>query len=180
MTIVITISGKAEAGKDTTALYFKEMAELSGKTALIIHNADYLKFICKTYFGWDGHKDEKGRKLLQSVGTEVARSRRPDIWVEIILSFLAGFGDDFDFVLIPDCRFPNEIELVKENHSAISVVVTRPFHKSRLTEEEKNHRSETALDGYVFDYHIENNSDLNHLCSEVYEFMNHFADYFGL
>ena len=62
---VITISGYAQAGKDLSAQLIKEKMALRGKKVLILHYGDYLKFIAKEYFGWDGKKDEKGRTLLQ-------------------------------------------------------------------------------------------------------------------
>ena len=57
---VICISGKAQHGKDTTAAILKELLEADGKSVKIAHFADLLKFICKTYFDWDGQKDERG------------------------------------------------------------------------------------------------------------------------
>ena len=61
---VIMISGKAESGKDFTASILKEELEKKGRKILIVHYADYLKFIAKEYFGWDGVKDEKGRNIF--------------------------------------------------------------------------------------------------------------------
>ena len=60
------ISGKMRHGKDTCAQFIKEELERMDKRVLIIHYADYLKFILKQYFGWDGEKNEEGRKLLQT------------------------------------------------------------------------------------------------------------------
>ena len=71
---VILISGKAGHGKDTLAGYMKNFMEKRGKRVLIIHYGDLLKYICKSLFGWDGQKDEKGRTLLQYVGSPM-RSR---------------------------------------------------------------------------------------------------------
>ena len=70
---VITISGKAQNGKDTTARLLKDVLEDDGNTVLIAHYADLLKYICKQFFGWDGNKDEQGRHTLQYVGTDVIR-----------------------------------------------------------------------------------------------------------
>ena len=59
---------------------------------------------------------------------------------------------DADFVIIPDCRFPNEIECW--NGEAISIHVERIRFESELTDEQKKHASETALDDYFFNYKI--------------------------
>lgn len=45
---VITISAKAEHGKDTAAYILREKFENEGKRTIIIHFADLLKYLCKT------------------------------------------------------------------------------------------------------------------------------------
>ena len=46
---VITISGKAQNGKDTTAGLLKSALEADGYKVLITHYADLLKYICKQF-----------------------------------------------------------------------------------------------------------------------------------
>ena len=131
---VICISGKAQHGKDTTATMLKEMLEKNGKNVIIAHFADLLKYICKTYFGWDGQKDERGRHILQYVGTDVIRAKSPNYWADFIVNFFSMFQDEWDYVILPDCRFPNEYELFK--YSGIDTVlvrVVRPNFVSPLT-----------------------------------------------
>lgn len=67
---IVCISGKAQHGKDTTAKLLEEILEAQGNRVLIAHYGDLVKYVCKTFFGWDGKKDEKGRTLLQRVGTD--------------------------------------------------------------------------------------------------------------
>ena len=59
---IILIGNKARMGKDTFATMLKE--ELNER-AIIVHFADVLKFICKSYYNWNGEKDTFGRTLLQ-------------------------------------------------------------------------------------------------------------------
>ena len=106
---ILTLSGKAESGKDKTAKMIAEELELMGYQVLICHFADLLKYICKQYFGWDGKKNEEGRSLLQIVGTDTIRKQDEGFWVDFIKSILRFFPDEWDFVIISDCRFPNEI-----------------------------------------------------------------------
>jgi len=158
---VICISGKAQNGKDTTAGFMKEVLEARGSRVLIAHFGDLVKYICKTFFDWDGKKDERGRTLLQYVGTDKIRAVSPDYWVNFIVNILSIFNDEWDYVLIPDCRFPNEYEIFKHyGFDAVLLRVERPDFVSPLTPEQQVHRSETALDGYPFDFTIVNNGDL--------------------
>lgn len=157
-TKVILFSAKSQHGKDFAANIFKKQLEANGKKVLITHYADLLKYICKTFFGWDGNKDENGRTLLQHVGTDIIRKEKPNYWVDFISDFLTIFHDEWDYVLIPDTRFPNEISCLKHNRilDVITIRINRPDFKSNLTEEQLKHKSETSLDNYEFDYYIEN------------------------
>lgn len=154
---IITVSAKAQHGKDYTANLLKDKLESLGYSVLICHYADLLKYICKQFFGWDGKKNEEGRTLLQKVGTEGVRKVFPNYWVDFIKTILALFPDEWDYVIIPDTRFPNEIEALKEDgFNVVSLHVTRPNFENNLTEEQRQHPSETALDGYLFDHEIVN------------------------
>ncbi len=174
---VITISGKAESGKDTTAAILKTELETLGYSVLITHYADLLKYICKQFFGWNGKKDEEGRTLLQIVGTEGIRSKEPTYWVDFIKQMLGFFPNEWDFVLIPDTRFPNEIDGMKKGFQTVSVKVVRPNFENSLTEEQRNHVSETALDNFVFDYTITNPGEMDGLNAQIKQFIQKlFAD----
>lgn len=163
---IILISGKARSGKDTFAQLFKENAEKDNKKCLIIKYGDILKFVCSKYFNWNGEKDEAGRTLLQQVGTNLIRKNNSDTWVNCIIELVKGLRTEFDYVLIPDVRFYNEIIKWKEQEfDCVTVRINRwketenrkiVAFDNGLTEEQKNHPSETALDNYNFDYNIDN------------------------
>ena len=110
---VILISGKARHGKDTTAGFLKNALEADSSSVLVAHYGDLVKYVCKTFFGWDGEKDERGRTLLQKVGTDAIRAKRPDYWVSFISDIMSFFPGEWDYVLVPDCRFPNEVDYIK-------------------------------------------------------------------
>ena len=152
---IILLSGKAQHGKDSAANMLKEKLESKGKKVLIAHYGDLVKYTCKTFFNWNGEKDEQGRTILQEVGTDRIRAKHPDIWVDYIKNILSVFEDKWDYVLIPDTRFPNEIDVMKNTFKDVtSIHVVRTNFISQLTEEQRNHRSETALDDYPFDYYF--------------------------
>ena len=157
---VCCISAKARHGKDTAAAMMAEYLESKGKRVLITHYADLLKFICTKFFGWNGDKDEAGRTLLQRIGTDVIGKKNPGYWAEFIVEILEFFKDDWDYVLIPDTRYPVEIFTMKENFETVTLRVERPGFESNLTEEQKQHASEVSLDSYRFDGIIYNDSTL--------------------
>lgn len=170
---IITLSAKAEGGKDTTALQIKNQLEDMGYSVLITHYADLLKYICRQFFDWDGKKNEEGRTILQRVGTNTVREKKPEYWVDFIKDILDFFPDEWDYVLIPDTRFPNEIDSLKQDgFNCISVHITRPNYENHLTDEQRRHPSETALDEYKFDYEMINPGSIEELNKEVRKFIN--------
>lgn len=165
---VIAISGRAGHGKDTVASIIEDYLKQDGKTVLITHYADLLKYICKTFFGWDGKKDEKGRSLLQYVGTDVIRKSEPNFWVDFVADIIKYFEKQWDYVLIPDTRFPNEFDRLKEKSlDVIHVRVIRKNYQGMLTDEQKKHPSETALDDAIPDYLFENSGSIDELKQKI-------------
>lgn len=167
---IILISGKMRRGKDTLASFLKSSLKEQANRVLVIHYADFLKWFCREYLGWDGKKEtlqengESGREMLQRVGTDVVRKNNPSSWVEMMIALLKGIYTEYDYVLIPDVRFPNEIEDIvdafEDESRVMTVRVERPDFKCEATESEQNHISETALDDYKFDLYVKNTGDL--------------------
>ena len=166
---VIVISGKAQHGKDTFANFAKDILESKNKKVLIAHFGDLVKYTAKTFFNWDGNKDIKGRTLLQAVGTDDVRNVFPNFWVDYINNILTVYKDKWDYVLIPDCRFINEIHRMTNKNcwDLFTIRVERLNFDNGLTEEQKNHPSETNLDNYDFDYYIKNDGSLEEYKNKV-------------
>lgn len=169
---VILISGHAGHGKDTVAIILQEQLQVNDENkVLITHYADLLKYICTTFFDWDGKKNREGRTLLQHVGTYV-REKEPNFWVDFVADLLCFFDDRWDFVIIPDTRFQNEINRLKERGiDTVHLRVVRPNFVSYLTTEQQKHPSETSLDDTEPDYCIINSGDLDTLKSKITEYI---------
>lgn len=169
---IILISGKARHGKDTTAGFLKNALEADGHPVLIAHYGDLVKYVCKTFFGWNGEKDEAGRTLLQKVGTDAIRVKQPDYWVSFLADILGFFPNEWDYVLIPDCRFPNEVDYIKSaGFDVVHLRVIREGFTSPLTPEQQAHPSETALDNVLADYYIINSGSLKEFQSTVIDWL---------
>lgn len=168
----IVISGKSGSGKDKIALFMKEELAKRGKKVLIIHFADAVKWFCRDFLDWDGNKDEVGRTLLQTVGTDIVRAKHPNFWTGIVVGLIQSFEStsDFDIAIIPDARFPNEVDISLANlKNCVSVRMERknpdgtPWLNASLTERQQQHPSETSLDNFAFDYVVHNEADLEAL-----------------
>jgi len=118
--LIVGFSGRAGAGKDTAAAGLFEAFGTGAATLPFWWArrsiAQSLKDLAADEFGWDGAKDERGRRLLQGIG-QAARDYDPEFWlrkVELRQRFddgpkLAGRANMGPWVsVITDLRYYNE------------------------------------------------------------------------
>lgn len=158
MKTFILIAGKMISGKSTTAQYLA--CRLNGNVRSF---AGKLKDIARQML-WDGKKDERGRKLLQSLG-KIGREYDVDLWAKLLVES-AKYDD---ITIIDDWRFPNEKEVCEKYGNVITVRVYRDstyqYNSRELTEDE----SETSLsnDANDYDFVVFNNGNLEDLYSSL-------------
>jgi hypothetical protein len=140
------ICGKAGSGKTTFANYLiQQFRELTDDQYMctIIPFAKALKELA-VEIGWNGIKDEKGRLLLQRLGTDVCRDCiDKNYWVKkweqaVAKERAAGVK----LVIADDVRFPNEIISIQDKGGSIWNLRGRGYE---LSDEAAKHESEKAL-----------------------------------
>jgi len=141
-TLSVMVSGYKEAGKTLfSKMLVTEMKE-HGWNVYLFPLAEPLKQIALR-MGWDGVKDERGRRLLQTLGVEVGRAYDEDLWVKKLINetVLHAPGYPFDSIVIDDWRFPNERDYIKKNplYDVVTIRIFRPDTGG------DPHSSETAL-----------------------------------
>jgi hypothetical protein len=126
------------------------------------------------------------RWILQQWGTEVCRKNfHDDIWIASLENKLRNSRDD---VVISDCRFPNEIQAIKQSGGIVVRVVRGPEPEwydaavslnrgpngnstwalsGRRLAQLGVHDSETAWVGTKFDVVLDNNGTLDDLYQQV-------------
>jgi energy-coupling factor transporter ATP-binding protein EcfA2 len=175
---IILISGKSGNGKSTVAGLFKELLKKKDKKVLILPFAKYLKQYLKEYYGWDGiTKDIVYRNNAQKLGEIIRKKLGASFFAKRICEDIEIVGDRdlFDYVIIDDCRYLNELSYTISQfpHKTISVRINRIDFKSKLTEEQLEHPSETDLDDYeYFDYTIWAKKGLDRLMGEAERVLN--------
>ena len=182
--IIFMISGKAGSGKSEVGNFLEKELEKDGYPVLRIAFGDAVKFCAKKFYGWDGDKNNpEGRKLLQTLATEKIRSRFPTFWGDFVAKFIAATQKDHVYVVIDDLRFQNEYQVISDyNTDVICIRVERynenenQYSNPNMTEEQKNHISETELDHFPFDYVIENRGTLEDLHENVLTILEDFAN----
>ncbi len=158
--MVYLICGKARSGKDTLAGYLKKELESRGKKVCTVHLVNSLKDMVYHYFGWDGNDETKPRELLQKLGTDIIRNEmhKDMFFINRTLEDMEIISRFYDTFIIPDCRLPIEIKSIKFKYPDTKVIkVIRDGFESELTDTEKSHITETALDNYSdFDVYVHN------------------------
>jgi hypothetical protein len=175
-TKIIGFAGRKQSGKTTcsefVAKYFNGSIEpFNG--AKIYNFADPLKKdICMnilglTYdqcYGDDISKNQytevywnntrlTAREVMQLVGTDIFRKMKQDVWASSTINKIQN--EQPQLAIIADCRFPNEVEAIK-NAGGLVIKLTRNPYNS-------DHASEVALDeanysSSNFDFIVYNNN----------------------
>jgi hypothetical protein len=131
--LCILISGKAGVGKDTVAqLLAQSFAEQGLKRPILYKFADKVKTIAYD-MGWNGIKDDRGRKLLQDIG-RIGRLYDVDTWAKGVVNSAREDWPDYppDAIIISDWRFPNELDYCNKQgeYAVITIRVEAPDRES--------------------------------------------------
>ena len=193
------------SGKDTVAKMFVE------KGAVQDSFASPLKDLCASVFGWDKHMLEGDtvasrdfretadiywtRKLgidnftprlaLQLLGTDIMRTHfNQDIWLDSLEYRIRKNNPQDQIVVVSDCRFKNELDLIKQLDGIVIHVIRNdlpewyetavhankgsvPAKHTMETRFASVHASEWKWVGYDFDYEISNSGTLQELQLQV-------------
>lgn len=203
--MIIGITGFIGSGKDTVAQMFVERGAVKDSFAAP------LKDLCSSVFGWDrdmleGHTVESRdfretpdlywtRKLgidnftprlaLQLVGTDIMRTHfNQSIWLDSLEYRIRKNSSIDQLVVISDCRFKNELDLIKQLGGTVIHVLrdelpqwyetavhankgSVPAKHTMETRYSNVHASEWKWVGYDFDYEIQNAGTLEDLEQKV-------------
>jgi hypothetical protein len=175
----IAILGKAKSGKNTVAELIAEYI----KDYEIMAFADPLKEICKIIFpealdnclygssefrSYILYNDITYRQFLLDIG-KFGRNYSKNIWVECLLSKINKLKQD-KTVIVSDCRFRNEFDILKDNNFYMIKVVRDNCEKiNDVSETEQDAISNSEFHSIVF-----NNKTLEDLKLEVKNLVNNF------
>lgn len=115
--------------------------------------ADPLKDIARDLYGWNGAKDDAGRRLLQSVGMEYRERMGADYWLRRVFEQY----DPSVPTVITDVRLPNEIDAIRER-GGLLLRIDRPGVGPA-----NEHITESAWRAYAPDAVIVNDGTLEDL-----------------
>ena len=173
MTYILSFSGRKQSGKSTSADYIislinehhimlRENRYELNMSCKIYSFADPLKQdICinilgLTYDQCYGSDDDKNtmtdlwwdgvqltaREAMEIIGTKIFRALKTNVWADATINKIKK--ENVDLAIISDCRFPNEVESVKNSGGINIRLDLDPFHSNSI--------SENSLDQDVYDW----------------------------
>jgi hypothetical protein len=172
--VIIGLCGRGGAGKST----FAEMIVKKSKPIFMqVNFKDALVEMAKG-IGWNGIKDEKGRKLLQTLGTDVVRNCiDPDYWVK---AWKKRVDERIMYggvsIVVDDVRFENEAETIL-SYSASNgfkphiIKLVTIDQKEVMTQEAKAHVSESGISDSLVDTTLVMSYGLDHVSCAVETFL---------
>lgn len=161
--MIIGFAGRKQSGKTSCSQYVANTFVGQTLGAAQIYNfADPLKNdICinilgltfEQCYGTDNQKNElvncywgdkqlTAREVMQFVGTDIFRKLQNNVWADATINKIQK--EKADLALIADCRFPNEVNVIKKAGGIVIKLNRNPFGST--------HDSETALDADRYDY----------------------------
>jgi hypothetical protein len=163
MTKIVSFAGRKQSGKTTCSEFVEKYfnGAISPFNGAKIYNfADPLKQdICMNILGltydqcygedidknaitdleWQGNK-LTAREVMQFVGTDIFRKMKNDVWAGATIKKIAQ--EKPALAIIADCRFPNEVQAIKEAGGIVIKLTRNPYNS--------NHESEVALDEVMY------------------------------
>ena len=153
--MIIMLTGKAGCGKDTAFKIIKKYANGLVKRYAF---ADPLKDIA--YFaGWNGVKDEKGRKFLVSLGKAINEYQN-NFFAKTLADGINRVPTMPDNKVITDLRFPREYHTVAKMLPHERIVLIKIFGRASEYGRTTNDVSERDINeddiGRCFDFIVDN------------------------
>lgn len=172
--MIIAFAGRKQSGKTTSAEFVKNVFESHGLGVGKIYNfADPLKKdVCMNVFGltyhqcygsdesknelvdcyWpDTDKQMTAREVMQYVGTDVFRKIQHNVWASATIKKIQHEKPNLS--IIADCRFPNEVEAIKNADGLVIKLNRNPYNSTHASEESLD---ENKYDPENFDLVIDN------------------------
>lgn len=143
---IFIVNGYPQSGKTLFAEYADEILKQEFQGCVIIRTSviDPVKYVASK-IGWDGNKDDRGRKLLSDLKDAL------DVYCDFTFCNIDKFAESSaDFMFI-DARSDYDIDYAVKNHNAITVFIDKDSEIEHL-----NHADANVRD-YNYQYYIDNN-----------------------
>ena len=180
---IFVIGGKAKCGKNTFGEMLREELKDYGYKPCVMQITDPLYNYARNYFEWDGNKEEKPREFFQHMGIEIIRDKmgKKYFLLNRLFEDIEVLSNFFDTFIITDARMDYEFkEIKKQCDDVITIKLIRENYNDELTEAEREHETEKAIDNLDFDFDYEiKNRGLDELKKDALEIVRDVENYEG-
>jgi hypothetical protein len=164
--MLIGLTGKAGSGKGVSSVVLTSFAKGDGVPATVMSFAKPIKDFARL-LGWNGEKDEKGRRLLQILGVEIGRECfYENFWIDKWQSAVADFmgkNGSRALVVCDDVRFENEAVHIRSRGG----VVARISGRGGLGGAASAHSSERGIPDSLVDVEVDNGGTMEALAERL-------------
>lgn len=148
---VVIINGQGGVGKDLFVNYCNDFYDY-------IYSYSTVEFIkhAASCFGWKGEKEPKDRLMLSELKRVLKEwndlpYKKTSEFIDIAKA--SAIFNDYDEILFIHCREPEEIQRLKDNFGAITVLIRRPE-----VEQNWGNTADDEVFDFFYDYVIINNT----------------------
>ena len=146
---IFIIGGKAKCGKNTFGEMLREELKDYGYKPCVMQITEPLYEYARNYFEWDGNKEEKPREFFQKLGIDIIRDKmgKKYFLLNRLIEDIEILSNFFDCFIITDARMDYEFD-----DDVTTIKLIRENYDDELTEEERNHETEKAIDNLKMDF----------------------------
>lgn len=148
--MIVAFTGRMGSGKSTAAEHFLRQHP----DFVLMRFAQGVKDLAAR-LGWNGVKDEEGRRLLQNIGEGARQILGEDVWVNALWHKWKAAGEPN--LVVDDLRHPNEAAWVRMKGGLVVKIQRDIIDRSGP---EHQHPSETGVDKISPDVLIINNGEM--------------------
>lgn len=120
MTKIVFVCGANAVDREKIAEELRVTFAAQRNRVLFTRIEEPIELLGRKWFGWNGTKDRAGRCLIQYIKNDVAQDG-PAFWANHIFKLLSMMGDEWDYVVVPDC--PLDQTRLSEKHGLQGWVV---------------------------------------------------------
>lgn len=171
---ILIVNGFAGSGKDTFMEHIKSYGRKYDHRTENVSIVDYIKRIALT-IGWNGEKDEAGRKLLSDLMDALTVYNNAPL--KKIYEIIDGCIKEKYNILCICVRSPKDIDSIIDYAATYDIQPITIFIKNDNIEQITSNSADENVLNYLYDITIENNSTIDDFYNEINKFYdNHLVE----
>lgn len=163
---IVLVNGAPGVGKTSFEEFCWQSKDEDKNEVVILSTITPIKTIAKK-IGWDGEKTPENRKFLSDLKDLLTNYNDYSInWIKNMISIDECYYDEKEFIYLIDTREPKEIERLKKEWNAKSLLIRRADHNPIIS----NH-ADKEVEKAEYDWIIDNDGTIEDLKNKANKFI---------